>query len=215
MKIKHLGFTTFSISFPNLTIITDPTALLDTGLKLPKTPADVVLFSKEEYVGNGGVLKKAKVDKVVVDNREEIMEIVNSGEYEISEVLIQRPMDHSYYIIDHGFIRIVYLGLDSSDIDPVNYKDFGDVDVLMLPVGDRDMFPGYDKLQKVISQIDPTYLIPSGFKQEGMTGKYAEMKSREEFIKHFGFTKLREEKTLNVKNIPESDQRSMEVIILD
>lgn len=209
MKIRYRGLTTFQLTFDNLTVATDPLALIDYGLKLNKLEADVALFTQDKLQGKNNVLKGTKVEPV---NREGIMEITTPGEYEIAEVIIRRPVGKSYYMIDYGPTRAVYIGVGTADIDPKEFDDVGDVEALMIPVGNGEQFPDYDKLGKIISNVDPLYLLPCGYKMDGTNG---DLKSVKEFIKHFGYTHITEEKFLHVKKAPEMETKNMQVVILD
>jgi L-ascorbate metabolism protein UlaG (beta-lactamase superfamily) len=207
MKIKYRGMTTFQILTDNLTVVTDPLALSEYGLKLNKLEADIALFTQQGLENGGTLLKDTKV---VPDKREKTMEITTPGEFEMAEVVIQRPLGKSYYMIDYGYTRCVYLGFGSNDIDPNEFNDVGDVEVLFLPVGNGELFPSYEKLEEIISNVDPRYLVPCGYGEKGMKG---DLKSLEEFIKYFGYS-ASEESYLNITGKPESEERSMEVVIL-
>jgi hypothetical protein len=72
---------------------------------------------------------------------------------------------------------------------------------------------GFEQIEKVISNTDPAILIPCAYKGEG--DKSSELKSKEEFIKHFGFTNVKEENYVNVnKKRVEEEGKSIEVIFL-
>ncbi len=211
MKIKNLGFTSFSFSTDNLTVITDPLALEQFGGKFPKSEADVVIRADPKTIDKDNVLSKEKFEKITSGNRETVMEINGNGEFEISEVMIQRHINMPFYTIDYGNLRIVYIGLGSKDIDPKIFEDLADVEVLILPVGDGDQFPDYEKLQKIIQTVDPYTLIPCGY-SDGKVGEG--LKSLEDFLKHFGYSTYREEKSLKAIGRSIEESIPMEVVIL-
>jgi L-ascorbate metabolism protein UlaG (beta-lactamase superfamily) len=127
--------------------------------------------------------------------------------------MIRRGIGDDFYVIDEKNIRVVYMGGTDNTFDLAKSKDLGDVDVLILPVGDGVNFMDFDKIEKIISNTDPAILIPCAYKGEG--GKNGELKSKEEFIKHFGFTNVRDENYLNVnKKKVEEEEKSIEVIFL-
>jgi hypothetical protein len=104
------------------------------------------------------------------------------------------------------------MGLVDNSFDISLTKDLGDVDVLILPIGNGDMFLDYEKIEKILGNIDPTILLPCGFKEEGLKlGK--DIKSKDEFIKYFGFTNVREESYISVQATVE-DEKNIEVIFL-
>jgi hypothetical protein len=215
MRIKKQNWTSFLISGDNVTVITDPQELKRSGLSFTKTKVDVALFSdpslllKEEILKSEGISKK-----VVPDKKEKVVEIASPGEFEIGGLMIRRAIRTNFYLIDELNLRILYMGLDGKDFDPKDVDDVGDVDVLIAPIGNGDLFLDYDTLEKVFSAVDPKILLPCGFKQEGLSiGK--ELKSREDFINHFGFSNVSDESYITVKpGQKEKDEAPMEVIFL-
>ncbi|MDY0096847.1 MAG: MBL fold metallo-hydrolase [Candidatus Dojkabacteria bacterium] len=215
MKIKNLGWSSFQLSTGDITVLTDPLSLKESGLSLTKSKADVVLFSEKELRGKEGILEKGDLlKKVEPDHRESIIEISSPGEYEIGGVMIRRGVDSPFYTIDEAVLRVVYMGLIDNSLDVSMTKDLGDVDVLILPIGNGDMFIDYDKIEKILNYIDPTILLPCAYKKEGVkVGK--DLKSREDFIKFFGFTNVKDESYINVSPTPEQENKNIEVIFLN
>ncbi len=215
MKIKKIGWTSFLISNQNISAITDPLLLSNSGVSFPKTSADIAVITNYDKEIKENILKDTKLDgKVVPEHREKVMEISTAGEFEIGGLMIRRDIDSDVYIIDENNLRVVYLGGTGKNFDPASIKDAGDVDVLILPVGDGVNFMDFDMMEKVISDIDPAVLLPCAYNEDGP--KDNGLKSKEEFIKHFGFANVREESYLNVtkKKVDEEDQQSVEVIFL-
>ena len=128
--------------------------------------------------------------------------------------MVRRDVEAPFYLIDETILRVVYMGLLDNSFDTSSTKDLGDVDVLILPIGNGSLFIDYDKIEKVINNVDPTILLPCAYKQDGLkVGK--DIKSREDFIKYFGFTNVRDESYINVSPSPEQEQKNMEVIFLN
>lgn len=205
MKIKKIGWTTFLISSDNISVLTDPLKLKEEGLSIPKTQTDICVFTEcpeEKYD-----------DKVVSDKRDSVMEICTPGEYEVGGLMIRRDLDDDFYIIDEKNLRIVYMGGVSKDLNPEKTKNLGDVDALIIPVGNGEHFMDYDNLEKLISNIDPAILIPCAYKEEGK--KSTGLKTREEFVKYFGYANAQDEGYVNLaRKRVEEDQKSVEVIFL-
>jgi L-ascorbate metabolism protein UlaG (beta-lactamase superfamily) len=214
MKIKKIGWTSFLITSNQISVLTDPLSLGNSGASFPKSKADVCLFTNYSKAIKKSILQDNKLDKKVVpDNREGIMEINTPGEYEVGGVMIRRNIGEDFYIIDEKTTRVVYLGGTDNGFDPKITKNLGDVDVLIIPVGDGVNFMDFDKIERVISNTDPSLLIPCAYK-EGGSGN-GDLKSKDEFIKHFGFTNVHEENYINVtKKKVEKDQQSVEVVFL-
>ncbi len=215
MKIKKVGWTSFLISSANISAMTDPLLLSESGVSFPKTNADIITITNYEKDIKESILKDTKLDgKVVPEHREKIIEISSAGEFEIGGLMIRRDIDSDVYIIDENNLRVVYLGGTGKNFDSATIKDVGDVDVLIMPVGDGVNFMDFDTMEKVISDVDPAVLLPCAYAEDGPKGNT--LKSKEEFIKHFGFANVREEGYLNVtkKKVDEEEQQSVEVIFL-
>jgi L-ascorbate metabolism protein UlaG (beta-lactamase superfamily) len=214
MKIKRVGWTSFLIISDSISVLTDPLMLGESGASFPKTKADICLFTNYTKKIKKSILLDNKFEKKVVpDKRKEIMEINTPGEYEVGGVMIRRGIGDDFFIIDEKTTRVVYMGGTDNSFDPEDVKDLGDVDILIMPVGDGVNFMDFEKIEKVISNTDPAILIPCAYKEGG--SKNADLKGKEEFIKHFGFTNVHEESYINVnKNKVERDQQSVEVIFL-
>jgi len=216
MKIKNYGFSTYKIYGDKISVLTDPISLLEAGLTLPSVDCDVCIFSDENLLGKENVLKSAKLDKKVASSkRDDMYEIVNYGEFAIGDLFVRRPLKGGFYLIDEGYLRIVYMGLLSPDFDPATVKDLGDVDLLILPVGDAETFPSFQKLEKILSNIEPNYLIPSCYKVPGLSEKYSNLKSVDEFLKDYGVSNFEKLKELKITNAPEKDDKNMDVIVLE
>lgn len=214
MKIKSLGWSSFLLSTGDITVLTDPLALKQSGLAFPKSKADVVLFSSKDLRGEENILDgNDLLKKVEPDHRESTIEISSPGEFEIGGVMIRRDVDSQFYTIDEAVLRVVYMGLIDNSLDISLTKDLGDVDVLILPIGNGNLFIDYDKIEKILNYIDPTILIPCAYNTEGLKlGN--ELKSKDDFIKYFGFTNVKEESYLNVTPTPEQENKNIEVIFL-
>jgi L-ascorbate metabolism protein UlaG (beta-lactamase superfamily) len=215
MKIKRIGWTTFLISSSKTSLITDPVLLANSGITFPKTPADIAIFTNIEKDPKKSILKDNGLEKKVVeDNRDEVMEIYLPGEFEVGGMMIRRGIGTNFYTIDEKTIRVVYLGGIDESFDIELVKDLGDVDILIAPVGDSEKFLSFEKLEKVLSYIDPEILLPCAYAEDG-SEEYDKLKSKEEFIKHFGFPNVREENYLSIKPYTkEGDQKGVEVVLL-
>ena len=194
MKIKYLGYTSFLMSIDSVDLITDPEFSQKNGVKLKGVNADIVISTD----GKDATSIEGK-------NRKEVFVISKSGEYEVGGLMIQKGIDNSYYTIDSDLIRVVYIGVGSKEIDIKLFKDVGDVDVLLLPIGGGDNFPDYDLLEKIISEVDPIKLVPFAYG--------GDLKSLDEFIKHFGYN-YTEESMIKVDSAPEQEDRKMDVVVL-
>ncbi len=206
MKIKSLGYLTFFLSFDKVDVVTDPLSLEDVGLKFPKTKADVILHTDDR----GFVDEK----KVVPTKKEEVLNITNPGEFELGGLMVRRDVGSVTYILDEDLLRVVYVGHISKDVKVEEFKNMGDVEVLIIPVGDGKNFPEFSVIEKIITQVEPLILIPSGFKIENMT-KGESLATVDDFVKQAGYTNVRREKNLSVSGSVEKEVRNMDVVILE
>jgi L-ascorbate metabolism protein UlaG (beta-lactamase superfamily) len=215
MKIRRRGWTSFLITSDEISVLTDPLMLKKSGASFRKTKADICLFTNYSKKIKKSILKdNALQKKVVPDNRKEIMEISTPGEYEVGGIMIRRGVNDDFFIIDEKITRVVYMGGTRKDFDPDDVKDLGDVDVLIIPVGDGVEFMDFETIEKVISNTDPAILMPCAYKEGGSDKKG--LRSKEEFIKYFGFANVHEESYLSVsKKKVEKDQKGVEVIFLE
>ena len=215
MKIRNIGWSTFQLNVGDITLLTDPSALKESGLSFSKVKSDVVLFSEKDLTGKDDILvEKDLLKKIEPDHRESVIEISSPGEFEIGGVMVRRDVDSPFYIIDETTLRVVYMGLLDNSFDVSLTKDLGDVDVLILPIGNGSLFIDYEKIEKILNNVDPTILLPCAYKKDGLKiGK--DIKSREDFIKYFGFTNIKDESYVNVSPSPEQEQKNMEVIFLN
>ena len=206
MKIKSLGYLTFSMSFDNVDVVTDPLSLEDVGLKFLKTKADVILHTDSRGIVDE---KKAKPTK-----KDEVLNIQNPGEFELGGLMVRRDISSPFYILDEDLLRVVYVGNISKNIKVDIFKNLGDVEVLIMPVGDGKNFPEFGVIEKIITQVEPLVLIPSGFRTENMS-KGEDLAKVDDFVKQAGYTNVRREKYLNVAGSVEKDVRNMDVVILE
>ncbi|HOV34530.1 MAG TPA: MBL fold metallo-hydrolase [Candidatus Dojkabacteria bacterium] len=213
MKIRKMGWTTFVLSTDNISVATDP--IYDGKSINGKVEADVILLTNyEKDVKKGIIIDNGLQNKIVPDKRKSVMEIYSPGEYEVGGIMIRRGLEDNFYIVDERNIRVVYMGGTGKDFDPQKAKNLGDVDVLIVPIGNGDLFMDYEVLEKVISNMDPAILIPCGYAEDSKNGE--KVKSSKDFLEYFGFANVREENYYNVakKKVDEENQSSVEVIFL-
>jgi len=210
MKIKSLGYLSFNMSFDNVEVFTDPLSLDEVGLKLPKTKADVVLHTNT--VTDEQLLNVEQ--KIVPAKKEEVLHIRTPGEYELGGLMVRRNIKDNFYILDEDFLRVLYVGSLPKDTKSEVFKDLGDVEVLVIPVGDGESFPEFSVIEKIISIVDPLLLIPSGFRTSSMkSGK--DLKAVDDFVKQSGYANVRREKSVSISGAPEKEVRKMDVVILE
>jgi hypothetical protein len=213
MKIRKIGFSSIKFTFPNVEIVTDPLITLEASGKFAKTEGDVVIITSPKYVGKYYVLEAEGFDKIVPNSEKSLLEIAGPGEYEVGGVIIRRSLGTDFYILDYGDIRTVYIGANSKGVRVDQFKNIGDVDVLIMPVGGVPE-ASYDEIDKIVKAIDPSRLILSGYNDGTVSGKYAELNDEKEFLKNSGYTHVSEESLLKISKGTDTENRVMDVYVL-
>ncbi len=210
MKIESLGYLSFLLSFDHLNMLTDPLSLEDIGLKVPKKKTDAVIYSK-----NLDEKSMEKAESLFTPSRKDrVLHIKAPGEYELGGLMIRRGIDSNVYILDEDDLRILYIGYISKEVKVDDFKNLGDVDVLIIPVGDGANFPEFGDVVKIVNKVDPLVLIPSGYKTDDMKAG-GDLKTVQEFLKQAGYTNVRYEKSINVSGGVDKEVRNMDVVILE
>lgn len=215
MEIKKISFVTFKLSYDQVDLLTDPLLSAEMVKSFPKTPADIVIHSESKYIGVQKPVLEAEFKKLEPKSRESIMEISSPGQYEVGGVMLRRSIKQNFYVLDDDNLRVVYMGGINKNISTDKLGNLGDVDILILPIGDNDLYPSYEKLEQIIKKADPTYLIPCAYKEEGLAAGTPELRSLDDFIKHFGFTHVSNEKKFKVVSGVEQENKMMEIVILE
>lgn len=202
MKLKKVGFASHVIKFGDLNILTDPWA----DAKPAKQKPDIVLCTEcSEDI-------REQAEQIYPDARV----IINPGEYEMRDVIIQRRLRTDYYKVHYKGVNILYAGLLPHATDPEVFSDTGDVDVLILPVGNNEVFPNYEVLSKIVSMVDPQVLIPMAYNDGTVkpSAKYTSVKALDEYMKSAGYPITEPVNTYKYKKVTQEDQKQMEVVIL-
>ena len=158
----------------------------ETGLKPPKSDADVLIFSsiKEPQAEAGSFV------------------ITGPGEYDVKGAYIQgmaapgkKEGGDTIYVIDAEDMRLCHLGgIKQPELTSEQLEEIGEVDILFLPVGGGDGLDAKGAI-KIMSQIEPKITIPMNYKVPGLKEKADDLG---EFLKALG-----------IKSIPPQDKLSM------
>lgn len=133
------------------------------------------------YLGSDEFSIKAKEATILVQSSEvdiEGLKITGPGEYERKGIFVEGISPNGngpIYVIRADQIVICYLGKLKNTISDEAAKQIGDVDILIIPLGE-DGTIGEKEVGKVIAQIDPRVVIPMLYsdiasfkKSEGIT----------------------------------------------
>ncbi len=186
MEISWHGKSSFTIKGSNATIALDP---LNDSVK-----ADIVMESKQE---NDPKVKDAKLLNI-------------PGEFEVSGVSIEsipsavpgaKPINIFSFTMDG--IRVCSMGALSDDLSEATFETIGDVDVLLIPVGSKDVLSA-KQAQIIVEEVDPRIVIPSCY--DGAPS---------EFLKIMGKTDSRQADKFSVKSRSELPGEKTELVLLN
>ncbi len=215
MEITHLGHSSFRIKGKNAVLVTDPFHGDHTGLKFPKNVvADVVTIS-HNHQGHNAV--------EVVDGTPFC--INGPGEYEVKGIgVLGFPTYHdtqkgeklgknTVYRIEVDGIDILHLG-DLGELPSTkDVEGFGNVDILLVPVGGTFTIDAA-AAAKLVAEIEPKIVIPMHYQAPGLHAEvYKDLSSVDVFTKELG----KEAVTPQPKYVTTKDKLpvAMEVIVLE
>lgn len=173
MEIQYFGQSCFRIKGKKVALVTDPFTPSHIGFKLPKITAEIVTVSHDHLDHNNfSQIMSTPAGK-------ETFVVQGPGEYEISGVSIfglpsfhdnsqgSKLGENTIYIINIDDIRVVHLGdlghkLDNSQLEVINGAE-----ILFIPVGGTYTL-GAKEAVEVVSQIEPSVVIPMHYKLPGI-----------------------------------------------
>ena len=204
IDITYLGHSSFKIKSKGAVVVTDPYDSKSTGLKFPKTEAQIVLVSHEhpDHSNSMGVDGSPKV-------------ISGPGEYEVRCVsVVGIPSYHdgkkgeergsnTIYVFNVDGVVLCHLGDLGHKLSQDQLSEIGDVDILFVPVGGVYTIDASDAVE-VIASIDPKIVIPMHYKVEGLTYELGDLNK---FVKEIGMEPSKTERfTIARDSLPESRQ---------
>lgn len=198
MDIIWHGHSCFTLKGKDATILTDPFAGL--GAKLPKLQADIVSLGGEGEIAP-------------VDGTPKVLDW--PGEYEVSNVSIESisPEGESINIFIFAIdgIRVCHLGYLSHELSDDLLEKIGEVDILLVPVGNTAVMDGKMAL-KVVESIEPRIVIPMLY---AATESKLGLKGPEEFLKAVGKTELQAVEKYSVGARSGLPQDTTEFVLLE
>ncbi|MDP3995970.1 MAG: MBL fold metallo-hydrolase [bacterium] len=201
MQINWKGQSCFQIIASQrkgnqVNIVIDPYSE-DTGLKVPKLEADVLLVSHAHSDHNN--IKAVGGNPFLIQG---------PGEYEVKETFIQGiPAFHdsvlgkekgsnTIYTIEAEDLRICHLGdLGQKELTPEQVEKIGEVDILMIPVGGTYTISAKEAV-KIMSQIEPSIIIPMHYHLPKLKAK---LDGIDDFFRVMGIKKLDSLARLSIK----------------
>lgn len=169
MEITYIGHSCFKIKDKTISLVIDPYNP-KIGYKLPKLSSDVVLVTHDHFDHN--YIEGVSDYRLLVDG---------PGEYEVGGCFIYgKSVDHdeknglergkvTMYLITIDDFNILHLGDLGRELTQEEMEKIPNVDVLMIPVGNKYTIDEKAAV-KVISALEPSYVIPMHYKTDDLTG---------------------------------------------
>jgi len=175
MNITSLGHSCFEIEDKlngvSVTLVTDPYDK-ETGLRLPKTRADIVTISHDHHDHNYA--------EAILGVDEKTPFIINRpGEYEFRGVFATgigcyhdkeegiKMGKSTMFKIDFGETCLLHCGDLATALSENQIEKIGEVDVLFIPVGGKYTLDAKEAAE-VVRQIEPRIVIPMHYKVPGL-----------------------------------------------
>ncbi|OGZ18570.1 MAG: hypothetical protein A2175_01835 [Candidatus Nealsonbacteria bacterium RBG_13_42_11] len=199
MQLTWKGQSCFEISSSQgkdnrVTIVIDPFDE-DTGLRLPKLEADVLLITHQHHDHNNK--KAVSGNPFLIDG---------PGEYEVKGVFIQGVQashgvsgekdQNTIYTINVEDLKICHLGdLGQKELTPEQVEQIGEVDILLIPVGGVSTISAKEAV-KIMSQIEPSIIIPMHYQIPKLKIK---LEGLDKFLKTMGMKSVTPLEKLTIK----------------
>lgn len=173
------------------------------GYEVPSLRADIVTISHEhsDHCNRSAVRGRPKV-------------ICGPGEYEIGGVFItgvttyhdkeggQERGKNTIFMVDFGDYRFLHLGDLGHIPSESQVGDFGDVDVLFVPVGGGPTINA-SQAAEIVSMLEPKIVVPMHYKTQAFKH---DLDPVDKFLKAMGTQALEPEEYLRVNSTDLSDE---------
>jgi L-ascorbate metabolism protein UlaG (beta-lactamase superfamily) len=170
MVITHHGGQCFKVSFGDTTLAFDPISKQSKKLSPAKFGADVAFISLHHPDFSGA-------DQVSFGNKEPFV-VSGPGEYEMGDVTARgygvetmyegKKRFNTIYQVSLEGMNIVFLGaLGEPDIDPKILGEFGDIDILFVPIGGGDVLE-VPQASKLAVKLEAKCIIPMHYDQNAL-----------------------------------------------
>jgi L-ascorbate metabolism protein UlaG (beta-lactamase superfamily) len=203
LEITWYGHSCFRITERSqITVVTDPYSE-QIGLPLPRLKSDIVTVSHDEP---GHSYLDAVKGYVHV--------LAGPGEYEIGGVFIMgvsmpdvqndQARPNVAYKFEYDKLTVLHLGDLAHVPDQSTVEDFGEVNVLLVPVGGGHGLRSAQAAE-VIAQVEPNFIVPMHY---ALPGLRVNLDPVDKFLKEMGVSKVQEADTLKVSvgELPEQPQ---------
>lgn len=185
-----------------VTLVVDPFDE-ETGLRLPKLEADVLLVTHSHHDHNN-----IKAVLPVPGSQNPPVLIDGPGEYDVKDVLIRGiPSWHdevggkekgpnTIFVIEAEELKICHLGdLGQKELTSEQVEQIGEVDILLMPIGGIFTISAKEAV-KVMSQIEPSVTIPMHYQLPKLK---MNIDGLDKFLKTVGLKKIEPLNKLSIK----------------
>lgn len=214
MEITYFGHSCFKLKTKDLTVIMDPFDPEKLGIKLSKLEGDAILLTHNHFDHN--------YTEGVTGYR---LLVNGPGEYELAGVKITGiPTKHGgdeiegemkntmYYIEAEDGVAVLHCGDLGHTLDDATLEKFGEVTALLIPVGGVYTIDA-EKASKVISSIEPAFVVPMHYKIEG--SKIANIDTLEKFLDEMGLENGAVKRSTSLKISSADNEAETQVIVLE
>jgi len=211
MEITYIGRSCFKIKGKESTIVIDPYDPAKAGYRLPKIDCDILLISHSHFDHNyaqGVTDYKLKID--------------TPGEYEMAGTFIygietfhdasdgKERGKNTMFLIDIDGFTILHAGDLGHELSTETLEKMANVDVLLIPVGGVYTIDA-KSAAKVISSIEPSYVIPMHYK-DGNDNTDLEELSR--FLEEMGLEKNGKEEKFKLTSKSDAPEETQVVVLI-
>lgn len=211
MVITWYGQSCFKIQSGEFVLTIDPFSK-EIGRAAPRFRSDIVLITHEHY--DHANAESLSGDPFVING---------AGEYEVKGVYVhgietfhdkssgkERGMNTMYMIKMEG-LTILHMGdFGEGKLRDETLEEFGDIDILMIPVGGIYTIDG-EEAAHAVKQVEPKIVIPMHYRIPDLSINLEEV---EPFLKEAGAakTEAQEKLTIKKKDIPEEGKTQVVVL---
>lgn len=215
MEIKYINHSSFVIKTKSATVVLDPFSN-STGIKFPKTPADIVTISHshEDHSNIGGIEGSPIVFDWPGEFEYQGVAIKGIATFHDAENGSKRGKNVMFRIISEK-VNVLHCGDLGHDLDDKTIEEIGPVDVLCIPVGGTYTIDA-QVAAHITKKIDPAIVIPMHFQNEGLDKKaFAELQPVTDFLKLMGQSGIASVPKLSLKREDFITEISTKVVLLD
>lgn len=215
MQIIWHGHSCFQITTTQgknnqVNIVIDPFSE-ETGLRLPKLEADIVLVTHNHQDHNN--VKAVSGSPFLISG---------PGEYEVKNIFVQgihswhdekegeKRGENTIFVLEAEEMRICHLGdLGQKELISEQLEQIGSIDILMIPIGGVYTISAKESI-KIMSQIEPKIIIPMHYQIPKLKLK---LDGLDKFLKTMGIKTIEPLNKLTIKKKDLSEEEAKIIVL--